>query len=645
MELCLVYMPFGSIEPPPLGIALLSSAARQAGLGTTVEYPCFDFAERIGYLKYNAISTGLGGFQIAEWIFAEAAFQKKNSNDTEYLRRYLQWEKAQNADKFNLFFSEEDKFIDMCLHAKAKVPAFITTLGGRILEQEPKIVGCSSMYHQNCASLALHAYLKKHAPHTITLMGGANCEGLMGNVMRNSFPQVDCVFSGEADHDLVPLCKDLLAGRMPEVQVKPSMVAAPETLPIPDYTEYISSRENFIFKPFLAPLSLSIETSRGCWWGQKHQCTFCGVNGDRMSFRPKSQKRISKELNQLSKEFNVNTFMATDNILAMDFFGTVLKDWEEENYDFFFEVKSNLTRDHVKQLSKAGVKRFQPGMESLHDELLKLLNKGNTAAGNVALLKYALEEGIKVTWLMLVDIPGENDSWYSETAGWIPLISHLQPPHRIKPIRYDRFSEYQRNPEKHGITLEPLEWYRDIYPLNEEELKNFAYHFARSDSTMDERTGPGRKKLEKALTQWMNLYSEKSNPIFQAETTQNKTMITDTRPCRTRNSFTLTGIEHQIIKHCDTPITETKLKKEFKGRESELSKALKELTDNKLILKIGTRYLFPAAQAPLKPYKYPPDYSFPRLQKFMEENKLSYWDILEKREKGIGARAFRDIWS
>ncbi len=30
------------------------------------------------------------------------------------------------------------------------------------------------------------------------------------------------------------------------------------------------------------------KTSRGCWWGQKHHCTFCGINGGGMGFRDKS---------------------------------------------------------------------------------------------------------------------------------------------------------------------------------------------------------------------------------------------------------------------------------------------------------------------------------------------------------------------
>ena len=41
-------------------------------------------------------------------------------------------------------------------------------------------------------------------------MGGANCEGEMGEQTLESFPWVDCIVSGEADALFPDLCRDLL---------------------------------------------------------------------------------------------------------------------------------------------------------------------------------------------------------------------------------------------------------------------------------------------------------------------------------------------------------------------------------------------------------------------------------------------------
>jgi ribosomal peptide maturation radical SAM protein 1 len=665
MDLCLVYMPFGSIEPPPLGVALLTASARREGLSTKAVYPSFDFAERMGYLKYNAVSMGLGGFQIAEWIFSAAAFPEMERDDDAFLRNYLEWERTQNEDKYNLFFSDEEAFLRVCRDARELVPAFIRDTGDLILDVGPRLVGCSSMYHQNCSSFALLRYLKKRQPELLTIMGGANCEVPMGKAMRNSFPFIDIVHSGEGDETFPELCRSLLENGLNGVNSEtpagavtdsgePSAVMVNDlsVLPVPDYDDYIDAREDFLYRSALAPLSLSMETSRGCWWGQKRQCTFCGVNGGRMKFRPKAPEQVRDELTHLADTYGCRTFMATDNILDMAFFKTLLRDLASDEtpaWDFFFEVTSNLREKHVRLLSAAGVKRFQPGMESLHDGLLELLNKGNSAIGNVALLKYSYEQGVKVTWLVLVDVPGEDDSWYEETAAWLPLISHLQPPHRIKPIRYDRFSAYHRDPGTFGIELRPLRWYSDVYPLSEIELEDFAYHFERIDGSAADRIGPGRQKLEKVITSWMELHARSRSegpPRLLAVREPGRTLITDSRPCAVAERIELTGLTDRIYRFCDAPVqTEELAGSVAAGCRDEFDEALEYLRENRLLLEMGGRILSLALRSPLQPFRYPPDYTFPDLQREMAEKDLSYWNLLENREEALRSNAFSDLWS
>jgi radical SAM superfamily enzyme YgiQ (UPF0313 family) len=43
-------------------------------------------------------------------------------------------------------------------------------------------------------------------------------------------------------------------------------------------------------------VELLFEASRGCWWGAKHHCTFCGLNGLSMTFRSKSADRAYSEI-------------------------------------------------------------------------------------------------------------------------------------------------------------------------------------------------------------------------------------------------------------------------------------------------------------------------------------------------------------
>jgi hypothetical protein len=71
--------------------------------------------------------------------------------------------------------------------------------------------------------------------------------------------------------------------------------------------------------PLLLP-----ETARGCWWGEKHHCTFCGLNGATMAFRKKSPDRVLSELVELSGKHRLLRFQTVDNIIAMSYFRDVL---------------------------------------------------------------------------------------------------------------------------------------------------------------------------------------------------------------------------------------------------------------------------------------------------------------------------------
>ena len=89
-----------------------------------------------------------------------------------------------------------------------------------------------------------------------------------------------------------------------------------DNLPIPDYSDYF---EQLAVSPIEAEISPSvlIETSRGCWWGAKHHCTFCGLNGDTMGFRSKSPRRVIDELVYLRQRYGVTKVDSVDNILDL----------------------------------------------------------------------------------------------------------------------------------------------------------------------------------------------------------------------------------------------------------------------------------------------------------------------------------------
>jgi len=153
-----------------------------------------------------------------------------------------------------------------------------------------------------------------------------------------------------------------------------------DSLPIPEYDQAIEQAGELAHGAF----SLSFESSRGCWWGQKNHCSFCGLNGVDLKFQPKSSARVVHEIGALWDKYHRSLY-ATDNVLAMEHLRGVISELgrDDSGPDLFYEVKSNLTERDVAALKRARVNHVQPGIESLSTHLLGLLKKGTTAIRNL----------------------------------------------------------------------------------------------------------------------------------------------------------------------------------------------------------------------------------------------------------------------
>ena len=260
-----------------------------------------------------------------------------------------------------------------------------------------------------------------------------------------------------------------------------------------------------------------------------------------MTYRSKSAERVLTELAELSERYGMRNVQFVDNILDMSFFKTVLPQLAAAGggYSLFYETKANLKREQVKTLAAAGVRSIQPGIESLDDNLLRLIGKGNTAVMNVQLLKWSSEFGIHPAWNMLSGIPGDCDSWYAEMAKWLPAIFHLQPPTGVVRVRYDRFSPYHTRPEAFGLALEPSRAYGPL----PRSLMRLAYSFEDGGERGSHihravQQQPGQQALQEAVQRWNDLW-QYSRPVLHVDDNGRHLRITNTRPGARRTSWTV----------------------------------------------------------------------------------------------------------
>jgi ribosomal peptide maturation radical SAM protein 1 len=475
----LASMPFGAVERPSLALGLLGAHCRRNDVPCETRYLTISFAEAIGLADYNWIVNELPYTAFAgEWVFAEALYGPRPEADGQYVEQVLRrtWQLTPSD-------------VQRLLRVRTRVEPFLAACVRRMVAEDHTFVGFTSVFHQNIPSLAIARLLKEQQPSVTIAMGGANWEEEMGAALLEQFPFVDMAFSGEADRSFPAVLAARRRGEstteIPGVMhrgahhVGATTVLDMDEVPAPDYEPYYRQLRGSAVTAGVSP-TLLVETSRGCWWGARSHCTFCGLNGATMAFRSKSADRVVRELADLRQRYGDRTFSVVDDILDSKYFHSVLPELAAEKLDveLFWEVKANLSRTQVRTLHDAGVKFIQPGIESLNDHVLTLMRKGTTGFRNIELLKWCKEYGVKPMWNLLYGFPGETEDDYLETVQLIQAAWHLDPPTGYGPVRLDRFSPYHADPAGFGmVNIRPMQPFLNLYPFDVETVDKIAYYF------------------------------------------------------------------------------------------------------------------------------------------------------------------------
>jgi magnesium-protoporphyrin IX monomethyl ester (oxidative) cyclase len=398
-----------------------------------------------------------------------------------------------------------------------------------------------------------------------------------------------------------------------------------DALPIPNFDEYFEQLKDTQIAKKISP-ALLLETSRGCWWGEVSRCTFCGLSAGTIGFRSKSPDRAFDEIDYMSKKHDSTLFELVDNIMDMKYFDTLLPRVADDPrpFRFFYEIKTNLKRDQVEMLDRAGVKWIQPGIEGLNDKLLKIMLKGNNACHGIRLLKWSRQFGIYVMWNYLCDAPGELDEWHKDEIDLIPLLTHLQAPWNAgTSIRFDRFARYTIKADEYQLELEPCDSYQHIYPLQGEALRDQAYFFYNKNKTVinNGEPQPYMDQLKARMEQWRELFYERTdkglteNPSASAPELRltrpdaNTIVLEDTRPCAVQPRWELTGLQRVVYDACDAGETLRAITTTVHAcgheqvTEGDVQGILDEFVAAKTAVFISSRYLSLGVEAPYKDYE------------------------------------------
>jgi ribosomal peptide maturation radical SAM protein 1 len=569
----LVTMPFMDADRPSIQLGLLAAILQEHGFPVRTLHANLDFAARLGPDHYRRLSERRGRM-VADWLFSVEAFGADAPDpDGRLLADYA-------ADLAYLGDGGDaaDWAAALLRIRREEVPAYLDELVETYPWQAARVVGFSSTFQQNTASFALARRLKGRYPDLITVFGGANFDGEMGPEWVRCVDGIDIAVIGEGDTTLPRLMHALAAGQGPAgipgtayraAGAVVTLPAAPpltslDELPVPDYTEFFDRAARLRVLPVTGPVRVRIpfESSRGCWWGVKHHCTFCGLNGSTMQFRAKSPERVVEELATLARRYRSFRFAAVDNIVDMAYLSKVFPvlGEQETGYELFYEVKANLSRAQLRTLAHGGVRELQPGIESLSSHVLELMRKGVRAVQNVNVLRWSAHYGIDVAWNLLWGFPGETPDDYAAQAALMPHLVHLKPPVSAGRVWIERFSPlFGQSP---GAPPEP--GYGYVYPAHF-DLGRAAYFFEYDlPGALPERTYDG---VVRAVATWQAAWKADPKPVLWYWSAPGFLQIYDGRQPGAEGTYTFEGPLADLYTACsDRPISATAVSERLGGR-------------------------------------------------------------------------------
>lgn len=594
LSVALVCMPWAVVDMPSLALSTIAPLFERRG-----EVEKLDVVYgNIRWLDHLVREAGLERghyelivdaevFGVGEWVFSSCFRPGVDPRSTSF---YDLIRDSEHVDAYGAMFRA--------------APAFIDELARDLVASDADVLGLTTTFDQNIASFALAHRVKELRPDVVTILGGANCDGVQGTAVHRARPEFDYVIRGEAEHSIAPLIAHIAECRSGDGKKDEELLRAVPGLcwrsdadettvsnpigrtpvsmnvvPEPTYDHYFRDLGKSPAAPFI-DVKIPLEASRGCWWGAKHHCTFCGLNGSAMTHRAKPAERVQAEAGRAIRRHNVLDLVFSDNILAPEHVVQLTSDLAlpaEWDVRLFAEVKSNLNFSQLESLARAGFTQLQPGVESLCTPILRIMRKGVTGWQNVRFLRDCATCRIYPSWNILVGFPGEQDSDYEALIASLPSLHHLTPPAGAFPIKLERFSPYFDDPALGLQALGPSLNLVSAYEGVAEGLDDLVYVFESAPAGLSPETN---ELLREAVASWKDTASV--SRLVALPSPDDSLVVIDDRPAwPSRELVFRPGLEAEAYRALAKGKTLPALASAMRSLEIDLREGqLEELVDN-----------------------------------------------------------------
>lgn len=602
----LISMPTLSARFPSFQLALLKPTLEREGIPVQTFSLFMYFGTQVGW-RINETLSDVYPCMLGEWIWTKAAFGDFTDNDG-YFETY--------RDNLEAICHKAGCSLDDLRRLReTAAPAFIDFCMKSVDWSRFGVIGLSVVFQQTLASIALAKALKQRYPHIPIMMGGATFEDDIAEEIMKGCPEVDYVHCGDADETLPVAIRRLYGGQsmagMPGMMWRnqdqvayagraPNLADMNKT-PVPDFDEYFYARKEggYHDSDQAQGVLLPIETARGCWWGVKNHCTFCGLNRAGMEFRSKRVENVIQQLDELSRRYGILDFNAIDNIIAPEYIDRLFSQLSDANTDIriHYEVRPSLSRAQLKQMRKGGLFSIQPGVESFSTHILKLMRKHTTGVRNLELIKWSTYYGIDNLYNILLRFPGETLEDYRAQCDVMSKIHHFQAPWAVAKARADRGSPMYGEPETQSVTrLIPSACYDYLFPKDRFDLNRVSYYFEHEmGNTLEDRE---YDEIFEAVDVWQHRWRQRPRPYLRYRKAWATIRIEDGRNCSPRTT-TYSDDYANLYEYCADARSPREISAKFDDA-AWVDAALEEFVGNDLMVHLDNRYL--SLALPENPY-------------------------------------------
>jgi ribosomal peptide maturation radical SAM protein 1 len=618
MRVLLLQLPFFTLDTPSISLSLVKASLDRAGVPCDLRYLNLEFGDWLGTDLYSWVAGSAPPYLLfGDLVFTPAL--RGYPLPVTRLRELIAPLGTPGVPQV------PEAMIEAYPALSEAAERFLREKLAEIPWHRYDLVGMGTMF-QIVPALAFARMIKTLERPPRVILGGSNCESDMGEALMRNFPFIDYVARGEGENLIVELASHLENGAigLADIQglvyrdgvgevrcngasgsLRPTSEIAARAIPIelplppieyeldlmprPRYDDWMQQVRSLALLP-QEKLRMPLETGRGCWFGEKSHCVFCGLNGSTLNFRRKSPERAFEDIAALT-EYKVRMVHSVDDILDNRYFKSLLPRIAELNpgFEIFYETKANLSYEQVKMLHDAGIVWIQPGIESLSTAMLKLMRKGVTAHINIRLLRYAAEFGIGTAWNLLYGFPGEDPAEVQSMATVLPALHHLQPPYiECCQVRLHRFSPLFVERDSNGLCeVKPAKVYHEFYPFEPETVFRLAYYF--EHQYVDGRDPNSYiRPVAAGVKEW---HREVGSAAFVSFDRGSHLRLIDRRAIAHQGHADLRGFEREVLQACSHGATRDQVATATGEAPELVAEVLERFAQNSWVLHLDGKYL------------------------------------------------------